>query len=155
MSSNSAGVHQNITLGDNTGEMRVAAAGDNANVIQGDGSTIALNAPDATEEQITSAQAIELLAQMQTLLEAADLPEAKKGKAQKFLAAAKEEATEPEPDKDYIKSNLERVTKTLEATTATVTASTGLWQSLKPILTRLAPWLGVAASYFMGGLGGL
>ncbi|MBE9041038.1 hypothetical protein IQ235_09625 [Oscillatoriales cyanobacterium LEGE 11467] len=148
----SGGVHQNVSLGDNTGELRVAAAGENAKQVLGDGSTIAIGSLDTTEEQITSAQAIELLAQMQALLETANLPDAQKGKAQKFLAAAKEEATESEPDKDYIKSNLERVTKTLEATTATVTASTGLWQSLKPIFTRLAPWLGVAATYFVGGL---
>jgi ElaB/YqjD/DUF883 family membrane-anchored ribosome-binding protein len=153
MSSNTGGVQQSITNGTNTGAMQAGVAGGNANVLQGDSNVIEqTNQVTPAEHSITQDEATKLLAQIEELLKTANLPDESKGKASKFLAAAKEEAKEAEPDKDFIKGNLERVTKTIQATTETVVASQGLLSKLKPIFVKLAPWLGVAASYFLGAI---
>ncbi|MBW4680350.1 MAG: hypothetical protein KME19_09565 [Microcoleus vaginatus WJT46-NPBG5] len=152
MSSNTGGVNQSIQGGStNQGAMQAGVAGGNANVLAGDANVIQqTNQVVAAQPEITQDEAVELLAQIEELLKTANLPEDQKGKATKFLAAAKEEAKEAEPDKDFIKNNLERVTKTIKATTETVSASKGLWKSITPIFVKLAPWLGVAASFFLG-----
>lgn len=153
MSSNTGGIQQSVTNGTNTGAMQAGVAGGNANVLQGDSNVIQqTNQVEPTEQPITQNDALELLAQIEALLQTASLPDEQKRKASTYLAAAKEAAQEAKPDKDYIKGNLERVTKTIQATTETVVASQGLWDKLKPIFTKLAPWLGVAASYFLGGI---
>jgi hypothetical protein len=153
MSSNTGGVQQSINNGNNTGAMQAGVAGGNANVLQGNANVIQqTNQVASAEQPITQDQACELLAQIESLLQTASLPDKEKRIAIKSLSAAKEEAEEAEPDKGFIKENLERVTKTIQATTETVVASQGLWNKLKPIIVKLAPWLGVAASYFLGGV---
>lgn len=151
MSSNTGGVQQSVTNGSNTGAMQAGVAGGNANVVQGDSNVIyQTNQVEPIEQPISEDEAFELLTEIETILQSADLPDQQKRKVVTYLAAAKEAAQEEQPDKDYIKGNLEKVTKTIKATTETVVASHGLWEKLTPIFTKLAPWLGVAASYFVG-----
>jgi ribosomal protein L16 Arg81 hydroxylase len=152
MSSNTGGVQQSVTNGSNTGAMQAGVAGGNANVVQGDSNIIQqTNQVEPAEQPISEDEAFELLAEIEAILQTAHLSDEQKRKVSTYLAAAKEAAQEDKPDKDYIKGNLEKVTKTIQATTETVMASQGLWDKLKPIFTKLAPWLGVAASYFVGG----
>ena len=71
----------------------------------------------------TQAEVVELLAQIEQLIQSAELPEAVKEKAKKYVETAKIEAEEKEPDKQLISRNLERVTKNLEEADKTVDAS--------------------------------
>ena len=153
MSSNTGGVQQSIQgHSSNQGPMQGSVAGGNANVVTGDGNVIQQTQKTTSEESaITQQEVIDLFQKLATIFEAdKSLPEKEKRKAKNLLTVVQDEAQETEPDKDYIRDNLARLTKTLQVTTETVVASKGLWQSVKPILTKLAPWLGVAASFFLG-----
>ncbi|MEA5472339.1 hypothetical protein [Spirulina sp. 06S082] len=77
------------------------------------------------------------------------LKEEKTVKAIKHLETAKEEVQEEEPDKDFAAKSLQRATKVLKEAGETVEAGTDLWQKVQPIITKLLPWLGVAASFFV------
>jgi hypothetical protein len=108
------------------------------------------------EKQLSTPEVIELLSQLETLLQDADLPAPEKEKAIKYLGAAQEEAKEEEPDKELATKSLKRMSETLqtiqtagETVGETVEASQNLWQKVKPILAPLVTsWLGVATNFF-------
>lgn len=151
MSSNTGGVSQSIKGGSNTGAMQAGVAGGNANVLAGDGNVIQQTDQVApAEKEITQDEAITLLEQIEALLQTADLPDEKKKKANNLLAVVKDEAKEANPDKDSIKANLKKVAESIKTTSETVEATQGLWKTFTPIFVKLAPWIGVAASFFLG-----
>ena len=88
---------------------------------------------------------MELITQLEELFRSSGLPEAQIAKAIKHLEAAKEEAQEKKPDKDFTAKNLQRTTKVLKEAGETVEAGTSLWEKFQPIITKLLPRLGVAA----------
>lgn len=97
------------------------------------------------EKQLTPADVVELIVQVETLFRSSDLPDDKKEKAIKHLETAKEEVKEAEPDKDFAAKSLQRATKVLKDAGETVSAGQGLWDKLNLIASQLAPWLGIAA----------
>ncbi len=97
---------------------------------------------------LTQTDVVELIAQIEELFRSSDLPPAQTTKAIKHLETAKEEAREEKPDKDFAAKNLQRATKVLKEAGETVEAGTTLWKKVKPIITKLLPWLGVAAGFF-------
>jgi len=101
-----------------------------------------------SSKPLTQADVVELIAQLEELFQSSGLPEAQTAKAIKHLEAAKEEVQEKEPDKDFAAKNLQRATKVLKEAGETVEAGTSLWKKVQPIITKLLPWLGVAASFF-------
>lgn len=102
-----------------------------------------------SSEALTQADVVKLIAQLEELFRTSGLPEAQTAKAIKHLEAAKEEAQEKEPDKDFAAKNLQRATKVLKEAGETVDAGTSLWQKVKPILESITPWLGVATSFLI------
>jgi hypothetical protein len=103
------------------------------------------NTHGEAEKQLTPAEVVELIAQIETLFRNSDLPEAQKEKALKYLDSAKEEVQETEPEKDIAVKSLQRAAKVLKDTNEAVGAGQGLWEKLEKIVIPLAPWLGVAA----------
>ncbi len=101
-----------------------------------------------SEDSLTSMNVVELIAQLEELFSSSDLPERYRKKAIKHLESAKEEAQEEKPDKDFAAKSLQRATKVLKEAGETVDAGTSLWSKVQPIINRLSPWLGVAASFF-------
>ncbi len=102
-----------------------------------------------SSKPLTQADVVELIVQLEELFRSSGLPEAQTAKAIKHLEAAKEEAQEEKPDKDFAAENLQRATKVLKEAGETVEAGTSLWQKVKPILETVSPWLGVAASFLI------
>ncbi len=100
-----------------------------------------------SSKPLTQADVVELIAQIEELFRSSGLPEAQTAKAIKHLEAAKEEAKEEKPDKEFAAKNLQRATKVLKEAGETVVAGTSLWQKVKPILETVSPWLGVATSF--------
>ena len=113
-------------------------AGGDLNVQQVQGSDNAVTVPD-------QAEAVNLIQQLADLIDALDLPEAEKKRAQRHLDAAQEEVQQPEPDKPFALKNLQRATQVLTSANEVVEASSGLGERLGAIAARLAPWFGVAA----------
>ena len=102
-----------------------------------------------SDQELTSADVVKLIVQLEDIFRHAGLPETQTAKAIKHLETAKEEAQETEPDKEFAAKSLQRATKVLKEAGETVEAGTSLWQQVKPILKTLSPWLGVAASFFI------
>ncbi|NET39367.1 MAG: hypothetical protein F6K19_46605 [Cyanothece sp. SIO1E1] len=96
------------------------------------------------ENTLQPAEVVSLLAQLEALLQDANLVESQKKKAVRYLQAAQEE----EPNTDYAATSLRQATKVFKDASATVEAGQGLWNQMQPIITKLLPWLGVAASFF-------
>nr|WP_201280298.1 hypothetical protein [Hassalia byssoidea] len=101
-----------------------------------------------SEKPLTQTDVVELIAQLEELFRNSKLPEAQTSKAIKHLEAAKEEVQEKEPDKDFVAKNLQKATKVLKQANEAVTAGTNIWEKVQSIITKLLPWLGVAASFF-------
>jgi hypothetical protein len=98
-------------------------------------------------KQLSPAEVVELITQIQNLLRSSSLPDSQQGKAVSYLEAAKEEASSEEPDKDFAAKSLQKATKILKETNDAVETGQSLWSKVAPLLGRLLPWLGVAASF--------
>lgn len=101
-----------------------------------------------SSKPLTQTDVVELIAQLEELFRSSDLPPGQTAKAIKHLEAAKGEAKEEKPDKDFAAKNLQRATKVFKEAGETVEAGTSLWKKVQPIITKLLPWLGVAAGFF-------
>lgn len=100
------------------------------------------------EKQLSTAEVLELVAQIETLLGSSSLAKEQKQKVLKHLDSVKEEAKDEEPDKDFAAKSLQRATKVLKDASETVDAGSGLWERVQSIVTKLLPWFGVAKNFF-------
>ncbi|NEO21521.1 MULTISPECIES: hypothetical protein [unclassified Moorena] len=124
------------------------------NNLQGDNNTQIIQGQGAgsTEEQLTKEQVIELLAKLDKLVRGAELPEDTKEEATMYLGAAKKATEKEEPKKETALANLESVAETLETASKTVDAGKNIWDKAKPIILKVAGWLGAAAGSYLLGL---
>lgn len=99
-------------------------------------------------DQLSSAEALDLLTKIELLINSSTLSAEHKKKAIVHLEAAKESAAEEEPDKGYAAKSLQKATKILKDASETVDAGKGFWSKVEPIITTLAPWLGVMPHFF-------
>ena len=142
MTNNPGGISQNVSGGQVYGGMQAAQGNQNQQ-------TQETNVVASSEKQLTQEDVIRLLAQIEQLVgTSSELPEVAKEKTLKYLGAAKEEAQNPEPDKQLAAGNLKRMAETLKTTSETVASTKSLWENAKPILLKLPGWLGVAKSFF-------
>lgn len=104
-----------------------------------------------SSEEISKDGMIQLLEKLEELIHEAELPEETKEKVTEDISAVKKATDEKEPEKNIALAHLERMTKTIEETTKTINTSQELWNKVKPIITKIASWLGaVAGSYLLG-----
>ncbi|NEO76229.1 hypothetical protein [Moorena sp. SIO4G3] len=145
----------NITVGQNLSNNTIGgmASGDMDVTQNPQISTSESSQPTSESSQpLTQANVVELITKLEELFRSSDLPEAETSQAIKYLEAAKEEAQEEEPDKDFAAKNLQKACtalKVLKETGETVEAGTNLWKTFQLIITKLLPWLGKASSYFI------
>jgi CHAT domain len=102
--------------------------------------------PVETEKQLTLAEVIKLLTQIETLLKNSDLPSEAREKALKHLDTVKEEVQATEPDKDFAAKSLQRAIQILKQTNEVFGVGMGIWEKLKPIVSTLATWLGISVN---------
>jgi hypothetical protein len=98
--------------------------------------------------RLSTAEVVELITQIESLLRRSVLPEDQKGKAVNCLRVAKEEASGQKPDKEFAAQNLKRATKFLKEANGAVDAGQSLWTEVAPLFGQLSPWLGVASNFF-------
>ena len=146
MSNEQASQSQSISIGGNaqvTGAVSFQAGRDSS-ISTGD-----INVgQEGGEPALTPADIVALIVQIEGLLQGSSLPEDQKAKAVQHLSTVKDEVQAAEPDKDFAAKSLQRATRVFKDASETVTAGQGLWQTVKPILSKLGPWLGVAISFF-------
>lgn len=115
--------------------------------------TMTTSGSTSTDEQLTTEQVVEMISEIERMIDSTELPEDTKEEAIMYLGAAKKTAEKKEPNKERVKINLEGMAETLEKASKTVDAGNTLWEKAKPILAKLATWLGaVATGSFLGTL---
>ncbi|MDB9445212.1 pentapeptide repeat-containing protein [Anabaena sp. CS-542/02] len=151
MASNPGGFSVGGSVGGNVnnvqGDNNRAVQGDNNQAVLGDNNQVTQqNEVGAdTGEALTKEDIVKLLAQLETLIQDAELPADTKEEVIEDLNAAKNATDKAEPNKQRALDRLTSVRETLEKTTKTVDSGKQLWTVAKPIIVRVAGWLGAAA----------
>ncbi|WP_392476236.1 hypothetical protein [Nostoc sp. C110] len=136
------------------GDNNRATQGDNNQGVLGDGNQVTQqNQVGAdTGESLTKEDVVKLLAQLETLIQGAELPADTKEEVIEDLSAAKKATDKEEPNKQRALERLGTVAETLEKTSKGVEAGQKVWTIAKPIIVKVATWLGVAAGSHLLGL---
>jgi len=141
MTQNPSGISQSVSGGRVYGGMQAAQGNNNQQ-------TMATTVTAPTEKQLNKAEVVALLAQIEKLLQSAEIPTDTKEEATSYLSAAKKATEKEPPNKEIVKVNLKGMAETLETASKTVASGKTLWENVKPILIQLPGWLGVAKSFF-------
>lgn len=146
----SVGRDINIVQGNNNRTVQ----GDNNQALLGDGNRVTQqNQVGATAETtLTKDDIIKLFAELEGLIKKAELPQDTKEEVIEDLGAAKRATDKEEPNKKRALERLTSVTETLEKTSKSVEAGQKIWTVAKPIITKVALWLGAAAGSHLLGL---
>ena len=146
----SVGGNVNNVQGDNNR----AVQGDNNQAVLGDGNQVAQqNQVGAdTGESLTKEDVVKLLAQLETLIQGAELPADTKEEVIEDLSAAKKATDKEEPNKQRALERLGTVAETLEKTSKGIEGGQKIWTTAKPIIVKVATWLGMAAGSHLLGL---
>ncbi|MCJ8280675.1 MAG: hypothetical protein MJK14_12445 [Rivularia sp. ALOHA_DT_140] len=149
MTNNSGGFSVGGSVGGNIsniqGDNNRAVQGDNNQAIQGDGNQVGID----KKASLTKEDVVKLLEQLEVLVFEAQLPKETKEEVTEDINAAKKATNKKEPKKNIALANLENVAQTLEKTNKTVDASQKLWTQAKPIISKIAGWLGAAAGSYL------
>ena len=145
MTNNPGGISQS-----NTGSMgggQQAAIGDNNQ------QSMSTQGSASAEEQLSQQDVLQLLAELEQTINESEISADMKEEAQTYLSAAKKAIDKEEPNKERATINLEGVAEELEKASKVAEAGTTLFTKVKPILIKVAGWLGaVAAGSFFGTL---
>ncbi|MBW4430448.1 MAG: glycosyltransferase family 39 protein [Pelatocladus maniniholoensis HA4357-MV3] len=136
------------------GDGNRAVQGDNNQAVLGDGNQVTQQnqvGADASES-LSKEDVVKLLAQLETLIKGAELPADTKEEIVEDLSAAKKATDKEEPNKQRALDRLTGVAETLEKTSKSVEAGQKIWTTAKPIIVKIATWLGVAAGSHLLGL---
>lgn len=158
MSNNPGGFSVGGSVGGNVnnvqGDGNRAIQGDNNQGVLGDNNQVTQqNQVGAdTGESLTKEDVVKLLAQLETLIKGAELPADTKEEVIEDLSAAKKATDKEEPNKQRALERLGTVAETLEKTSKGVEAGQKVWTIAKPIIVKVATWLGVAAGSHLLGL---
>jgi len=125
--------------------------GDNNQAVLGDGNRVNQQGGLDGIEKLTKADILQLLTELESLVKETELPAETKAEVIEDLSAAKTATNKEEPNKKRALDRLTTVAETLEKTSKGLDAGQKIWQTAKPILVKVATWLGAAAgSYFLG-----
>ena len=139
-------IHQVDTMTHNPGDITqnvTSSPGSNINAFQGNQNQVTQT--QGAQAQPSQEEVIEMLSQIKALIEAAELPGEVKIAANANLQVAQKAAAQEEPKKEIALATLESMAETLEEASKTVEAGKTLWGQVKPILFKVAGFLGAAA----------
>ncbi len=136
------------------GDKNLAVQRDNNQAVIGDGNQVTQQNQAGADagESLTKEDVVELLAQLKTLIQRAELPVDTKEEVIEDLSAANKATDKEEPNKQRALERLTSVAETLEKTTQTVDSGKKLWTTAKPIIVKVAGWLSAAAGSSLLGL---
>ncbi|MBD2213640.1 pentapeptide repeat-containing protein [Nostoc linckia FACHB-104] len=146
----SVGGNVNNVQGDNNR----AVQGDNNQAVLGDNNQVTQQNQVGADssESLTKEDVVKLLAQLETLIKGAEIPADTKEEIVEDLSAAKKATDKEEPNKQRALDRLGTVAETLEKTSKTVESGHKIWATAKPIIMKVAAWLGAAAGSHLLGL---
>jgi hypothetical protein len=157
MTSNPGG----FSIGGSVGGKVNNVQGDNNRAVQGDNNQAVLGDENQVTQQnqvganaettLTKDEIIKLFLELETLIQQAGLPANTKEEVIEDLGAAKKATDKEEPNKKRALERLTTVTETLEKTSKSVEAGQKIWTTAKPIIAKIALWLGATAgSHLLG-----
>ncbi|KYC42706.1 hypothetical protein WA1_15305 [Scytonema hofmannii PCC 7110] len=126
--------------------------GNNNNSVQGNNNQVSFGRTDIDERKLTKDEVINLLAELEYLVQETEIPKQLKEDVIENLTNTKKALSKAEPQKKVANGNLDTMTETLEKASKTVDACKTLWDKAKPIVVKVASWLGTAASSHLLGL---
>jgi uncharacterized protein YjbI with pentapeptide repeats len=136
--------------------------GDNNSTIQGDNNQGVLGDNNQVTQQnqmgvdaetsLTKEDVVKLLVELEALVKSAELPAETKEEVIEDLSSAKKATDKEEPNKNRALERLGSVAETLEKTSKGVDAGHKIWTTAKPIIGKIATWLGAAAGSHLLGL---
>ncbi|MEQ8468103.1 pentapeptide repeat-containing protein [Coleofasciculus sp. E1-EBD-02] len=144
MTNNPGGISQS-----NTGSM---GGGQQGAIGDQNKQTMSTQAAASAGEQLTQQDVLQMLGQIEQMIDSAEIPEEIKEEANTYLGAAKKAVEKEEPNKERVNINLEGVAEQLDKASKVAEAGTTLFTKVKPILVKVAGWLGAAAGSFFGTL---
>jgi hypothetical protein len=125
--------------------------GDNNQVVLGDGNRVNQKKELDNIETLTKADIFQLLTELESLVKETQLPAETKAEVIEDLSAAKTATNQKEPNKKRALDRLTMVAETLEKTSKGLDSGQKIWHTAKPVLIKVATWLGATAgSYFLG-----
>ena len=139
----------------NNSQSNTGSMGGGQQIAQGSNNklTMAVHSSAAdNEESLNQADVVQLLTEIETMIHSAMLPADIKDEVSAYLSAAKKATSKEEPKRDVAIVNLKSMTETLEEAGKTLDISQSLFVKVKPILEKLATWLGVAAGALFSSL---
>lgn len=143
----SVGGNVNNVQGDNNRTVQ----GDNNQAVLGDGNQVTQQVGTDSETALTKDEIIKLFAELETLIQQAGLPADTKEEVIEDLGAAKKATDKEEPNKKRALERLTNVTETLEKTSKSVEAGQKIWTIAKPMISKIALWLGAnVGSHLLG-----
>lgn len=103
---------------------------------------------DNRAQVITTAEVLQWLEKLETVVKASGLDEAQQDEVLDYLKPAKREAAKENANKSLVGENLKQVSEAIKNLKETSEAGKSLWQTGTEVLSAIAPWLGVAAHFF-------
>ena len=145
MTNNPGGISQSNTGSMGSGQQ--ASMGDNNQQI------MSTQGVSSEGEQLSQQDVMQMLLELEKMISSSEISEEIKEEVTTYLGAAKKAVDKEEPNKERAKINLEGVAEELEKASKVAEAGTTLFTKVKPILVKVAGWLGaVAAGSFLGNL---
>lgn len=137
VSNNPGGIQQNITNSS-------VGGGIQANI--GDHGQQTMTVQASIGDVPTPAEIITDLSNLDTLIQQSELPADVKQKLAQYLTITTDEVQAEDPDKPFVAKNLERMTKTLQEAEQSATSARTIVETMTPIVTKIATWIGPAAA---------
>jgi hypothetical protein len=103
---------------------------------------------DTEQQGLGGADVIKLLETLETAVKTAGLSTEQQEAVLDYLKPAKREAAKETPSKELVGQNLKQVSETLKTLKDTTETGKSLWQTGQDVFSAIAPWLGVAATFF-------
>ena len=158
MTNNPVGISVGGSVGGNLntvqGDKNSSVQGDNSQAVLGDNNQVTQQNPVGadTGESLTKDEIVKLFGDLETLIKGAELSANTKEEIIEDLSAAKNATDKEEPNKERALERLSSVADTLEKTSKTVESSQKIWTTAKPMIVKIATWLGVVAGSHLLGL---
>lgn len=147
MTSNPGGISQSNT---NTGSQ---GSGQQSSIGDKNRQTMSVEVPPLAEEQLSPQDILKDLVELEQEINDSEIPAEIKEEAITYLNAAKKAIDKDKPNKERAKINLEGVAEELQKATKVAEAGTTLFKKVKPIIVKVAGWLGaLAVGSFLGTL---
>lgn len=103
----------------------------------------------SSDTSLSRKEVIDLITKLENIVLTAGLTRTQQDRVLAYIRPVKEEAKVEKSDKQVAAANLKKATGIIKETSEVISNGQKIWQSVQPILSKLAPWFGVTAGFFL------